>query len=162
MKNFLEKYGKISRCGLVFVLHLMKHDKNAKYLYEFRKLNKNRTTCILFYFYGDLRNETRNVSHSLFIVMLIFSDVLKSLNIVLSFQCCWKKCEKLAYLIAVIPLNSNIVKYRYDDHNHMLCSNVCTVFLHYVFSFCYYSLESPVINSVILFANTIWCWQTLN
>ena len=40
-----------------FVLHLMKHNENAKYLYEFRKLTKNTTTCILFYFYRDIRNK---------------------------------------------------------------------------------------------------------
>jgi len=46
MQKFIEKYGKICKCGLVFVLYLMKQDENAKYLYKFRKLHKIRTTCI--------------------------------------------------------------------------------------------------------------------
>jgi len=45
-KNLEKRYEKHSNCGLVFVLHLMKEDENAKYLYKFRKLNQIRTTCI--------------------------------------------------------------------------------------------------------------------
>ena len=44
MKKRIKNYGKTSKCGLVSVLHLVKQNENAKYLYKFRKLNKNRTT----------------------------------------------------------------------------------------------------------------------
>ena len=46
MQKYIEKYEKHSKCGLIFVLHLIKHDENAKYLYKFRKLDKIRTACI--------------------------------------------------------------------------------------------------------------------
>jgi len=45
MQKCLEKYAKISKCGRLFVLNLVKQDENAIYLYKFRKLNKIRTTC---------------------------------------------------------------------------------------------------------------------
>lgn len=43
----------------------------------------------------------------------------------------------------------------------MQCLDVCTVSCILFFSFCCCSLVSSVIYNVILFVNTIWCWQTL-